>query len=53
MKSCMKKAEQWLKKKINAVDGRKLHSLKRRRNNEKEKAEETKMLQVKAGELTN
>ena len=33
-----RKAEQWLKKKINAVDGRKLHGLKRRRNNEKKKS---------------
>ena len=39
--------------KINAVDGRKLHGLKRQRNNEKKKAEEIKMLQVKVGELTN
>ena len=33
------KAEQQLKKKINAVDGRKLHGLKRRRKNEKKKDE--------------
>ena len=46
-----RKAKQWLKKKINAVDGRKLHGLKRWRNNEK-KAEEIKMLQVKVRELT-
>ena len=48
-----RKAGQWLKKKINAVDGRKLRGLKRRMNNEKKKAEEIKMLQVKVGELTN
>ena len=48
-----RKAEQRLKKKINAVDGSKLHSLKRQRKNDKKKAEEIKMLQVKVGELTN
>ena len=42
-----RKAEQRLKKKINAADARKLHGLKRQRNNEKKKAEEIKMLQVK------
>ena len=47
-----RKAEQRLKKDINAVDGRKLHGLKRRMNNEKKKAEGTKMLQVKVGQLT-
>ena len=47
-----RKAEQWFKKKINTVDGRKLQGLKRRGNNEK-KAEEIKMLQVKVRELTN
>ena len=46
-------AEKQLKKKINADDGRKLHGLKRWRKNEKKKAEETKMLQVNVGELTN
>ena len=49
----MKKKSRTTAQKENVVDGRKLHGFKRQRNNEKKKAEEIKMLQVKVGELTN